>query len=149
MKTQYKYILLFVWMAIIFFLSAEGAHDSRSRSGVVVGILQDAFNINLADDFLSFLTRKAAHIIAYFVLGLLIYSVIKTYKFTAKRTITLSLLLAFFYAILDEIHQLFVPGRSGEIGDILIDTTAAGIGISVYYLCNKFHHNRKKSNNRI
>lgn len=136
-------------MAIIFLLSAEGAHDSRSRSGAIVDILKDSFNVDLTDDFLSFLTRKAAHIIAYFVLGLLIYSVIKTYKFTTKRTIALSVLLAIFYAILDEIHQLFVPGRSGEIGDVLIDTTAAGIGIGVYFLCNKLHYDRKNSNNRI
>lgn len=136
-------------MTVIFFLSGEGAHDSRSRSGAIVSILKDSLNTDLAEDFLSFLTRKAAHIIAYFILGLLIYNVVKIYKFTAKRTIVLSVLLALFYAIFDEIHQLFVPGRSGEIGDVLIDTVAATIGIGAYFICNKAYYNRKNSNNSI
>src|SRR5687768_3654682 len=108
MRIQYKYLLLLGWMTLIFLLSAEGADDSRARSGAVVGILKDSFNTDFADDFLSFLTRKAAHIIAYFILGILIYSIIKTYKLTTKRTIVLSIVLACFYAIFDEIHQLFV-----------------------------------------
>lgn len=136
-------------MAVIFLLSGEGAHDSRSRSGAIVNVFKDSFHVDLAEDFLSFLTRKAAHIIAYFILGLLIYSVVKTYKFTAKRTIVLSVLLALFYAIFDEIHQLFVPGRSGEIGDVLIDTVAAIIGIGAYFICNNIYHSRKNSNNSI
>lgn len=149
MKIYLKYLLLVVWMILIFFLSAEGSSDSQARSGLIVGILKDSFNIDLADSFLSFLTRKAAHIIAYFILGLLIYSIIKTYQLTTKRTIVLSIVLALFYAIFDEIHQLFVPGRSGEIRDVLIDTAAASVGVSAYYLCNKIHYNRKNSKSRI
>ena len=33
------------------------------------------------------------------------------------------------YAISDEIHQYFVPGRSAEIRDVLIDVLGANIGI--------------------
>ena len=38
-----------------------------------------------------------------------------------------------FYAAIDEIHQLFVPGRSGEIKDVLIDSCGSFIGIHFYY----------------
>lgn len=149
MKIQYKYFLLIGWMTLIFFLSAEGADNSKARSGVIVGFLKNSLNLDFADDFLSFLTRKAAHIIAYFILGILIYSIIQTYKLTTKRTIVLSIMLAFFYAIFDEIHQLFVPGRSGEIRDIFIDTAAASAGIYTYYLCNTKYHTRKIGKDRI
>ena len=35
----------------------------------------------------------------------------------------------FLYACTDEIHQLFIEGRSGEIRDILVDSTGALIGM--------------------
>lgn len=130
-------------------LSAEGAHDSKARSGTIVNFLKDSLSIDFAEDFLSFLTRKSAHVIAYFVLGLIIYSIIKTYRLTSKRTIVLSIILAFLYAVFDEIHQLFVPGRSGEIRDVFIDTAAASVGVCAYYLCNRKYHTRKISKDRI
>lgn len=149
MRLLAKYCLLLAWMGIIFLLSSEVAHDSKARSGVIVSLLQDSFNTDLAEDFLSFLTRKSAHIIAYFILGILLYSIIKTYKLTTKRTIVLCIVLACFYAIFDELHQLFVPGRSGEIRDVLIDTIAASAGVGIYYISSKIRQNYKMSKDRI
>ena len=34
------------------------------------------------------------------------------------------------YAISDEVHQLFVPGRGGQVKDIVIDSAGAIVGIS-------------------
>jgi VanZ family protein len=31
------------------------------------------------------------------------------------------------YAVFDEIHQYFIPGRACEIGDILVDAAGAGV----------------------
>lgn len=149
MKLLVKYCLVVIWMGIIFLLSAEGADDSRARSGAVVGILKDSLNTDSADDFLTSLTRKAAHIVAYFILGILIYSIIETYKLTGKRTIVLSITFALLYAIFDEIHQLFVPGRSGEIRDVLIDTVAASIGVGIYYTSSKIRRNHDMSKGKI
>lgn len=149
-KISFKYFLLIGWMILIFLLSAEGAEDSQSRSGVIVSSLKDTFSIDsVADSLLSFLTRKAAHIIAYLILGLLIYSIVKSYGLTNRRTVLLSIMFAFFYAIFDEIHQLFVPGRSGEVRDVFLDTIAASIGIGTYYLCNNIHYSRRNSKGRI
>lgn len=35
------------------------------------------------------------------------------------------------YACTDEIHQLFVPGRSGQFRDVMIDSLGAFIGILI------------------
>jgi VanZ family protein len=148
MKTQYKYLLLVGWMLLIFMLSGEGAGDSRARSGAIVALLTDSF-ASFSEDLLMFLIRKSAHIIAYFILGILVYSIAKMYKFSTKRTIVLSILFALSYAVFDEIHQLFDPGRSGEIRDVLIDTTAASVGISAYYLGSRMRYNRLNSKNKI
>lgn len=38
-------------------------------------------------------------------------------------------LIAVCYAATDETHQLFVPGRSGQVRDVLIDSVGAAIGV--------------------
>ena len=38
------------------------------------------------------------------------------------------------YAITDEIHQLFIPGRNGNVVDVLIDSCGGLIGIGVIWL---------------
>lgn len=45
-----------------------------------------------------------------------------------------ALLICVLYAISDEVHQKFIPGRSGEVRDVIIDTAGASVGISVYLL---------------
>lgn len=41
----------------------------------------------------------------------------------------ISTLFCIIYALSDEIHQLFVFGRSGELKDVLIDTIGSFLGI--------------------
>mgnify|MGYP001948405098 CR=1 FL=1 len=48
--------------------------------------------------------------------------------------ILLSIFLAFLYACSDEVHQLFVAGRSGQVSDVLLDTIGASVGVGLYYL---------------
>ena len=40
-----------------------------------------------------------------------------------------SIIVCALYAASDELHQLFISGRSGEIRDVVIDSIAASIGI--------------------
>ena len=46
-------------------------------------------------------------------------------------TVFIAFGFAFIFACTDEIHQLFVPGRSGRIGDVLIDSRGAVVGGSI------------------
>jgi VanZ family protein len=150
MTIKIKYFPLLIWMLIIFLLSSEVADTSSGRSDAIVDVLTYSLNISWSEELLTFLTRKAAHIIAYFILGMLIFNVIKTYKFPIRRAITVSITLAFTYATTDEIHQLFVPGRSGELRDVLIDTSASMIGIFVYYyFSHKIRKNSVNSKNKL
>lgn len=47
------------------------------------------------------------------------------------------LLVGIEYAILDEIHQLFIEGRAGKIEDVFIDTIGVSIGICIAMLVFK------------
>jgi VanZ family protein len=136
-------------MILIFLLSNEVSGTSSGRSEVIVDVLTNSLRVSLSEDILTFITRKAAHIIAYFILGVLIYSVVRTYKLVTRRAILICIAIALVYAISDEVHQLFVPGRSGEIRDVLIDTSASALGVYIYYFIYKRCISRINSNNKV
>jgi len=115
-------------MIVIFLFSAQDASVSDQQSGRIVGSLSLVAS-GVAGDLLTILTRKAAHIFLYFVLGVLLYNAIYRCRPVAKRAVLLAIVIACVYAISDELHQLFVPGRSGEVRDVLIDTAAATLAV--------------------
>jgi len=149
MKIYYKYLLLVIWMIVIFLLSSEVAQTSSGRSAAIVGVLTQSLHVSLPESILTFLTRKSAHIIGYFILGILLFNVVKEYATATKRIVIISISLALAYAASDELHQLFVPGRSGELRDILIDTLAASVGIGLYAILNKKHKSGINSKNKV
>lgn len=54
-----------------------------------------------------------------------------------KYTLAMSILFSFLYACTDELHQIFVPGRSAQFRDVLIDTLGASFGATITYLIIK------------
>lgn len=64
------------------------------------------------------------HFFLYFLLGLFLYR--------ATRSYFLSILFGVFYGITDEVHQVFVPGRSSGFFDILVDS--GGVIISLLWI---------------
>lgn len=45
------------------------------------------------------------------------------------------------YAMTDELHQLFVPGRSGRIADVLLDSTGAAVGVCFFLIIQRWKKN--------
>jgi vanZ family protein len=130
--TILNYVIVCSWDLVIFTLSHQPAAVSSGQSGVIVGHLQQAMP-GVSTAILTFLVRKSAHIIAYFILGILMYRALRiTIRCWRTRTVaSLALLSCSLYAVTDEIHQLFVPGRSGELRDVMIDSIAALVGVGL------------------
>lgn len=127
-------------MTVIFLFSAQDADSSDAQSGFVVDMLGSVTDAG-EGDLVTFLVRKAAHIFAYFVLGLLAYNALRMYAIPRSKVALLSVALACAYALTDELHQVFVPGRSGELRDVLIDTTAAALAVG---LCSLYAYLRRR-----
>ena len=53
---------------------------------------------------------------------------------TALARICVGLAYLWFYALCDEFHQLFVPGRGAEFTDVCIDSSGALVGIFLIFL---------------
>lgn len=137
-----KIILVLLWMVMIFLLSNEEAVKSSKKSdGLIIKSVELFTGKSLSDQekekvlkYLVFPVRKCAHLSLYLILGILVISLLREYMLINTKLVLLSLLICFLYACSDEIHQLFVPGRSGEVRDVLIDTLGACLGVSFYYL---------------
>ncbi|MCI8644643.1 MAG: VanZ family protein [Lachnospiraceae bacterium] len=123
-------------MGVIFSFSAKTAVESSRSSNVIVDVLMDEHLIGgVAKDpekvreLLSFLVRKSAHMAEFAVLAMLALFWLSSFPMTYRRRCILAVLISACYAATDEFHQLFVPGRSGEVRDVLVDTAGAVIGI--------------------
>ncbi|WP_373598210.1 VanZ family protein [Paraclostridium bifermentans] len=140
MKKKYL-VLTILWMIFIFYMSHQPATASDAQSGgfmemlsnlpIIGGVLADFMKLDIA----VFVVRKSAHMFLYFILSILIYLAIHN-KYNVKAYI-ISFILTALYACTDEVHQLFIQGRSGEIRDVLIDSSGALIGLILVYIINK------------
>lgn len=78
-------------------------------------------------------TDKAVHALLYSTFGLLTQRSAWRIRFERRRALMVAVGLALFAAV-DEWHQLFIPGRSMELGDWIADSVGALAGIIIYSL---------------
>ena len=133
------WVAIILWCILIFSFSAENSDLSSGTSGRVCKTLAQTFIADFSDfsaqkqqqivENMQFYVRKAAHFSIYAVLGFLLALAFRRLK--SARCFLLSLALTAAYAISDEIHQLFVGGRSGRALDVLIDSAGGSLGAAV------------------
>lgn len=136
-KKIIKIILVIIWMIVIFSFSNQKAVDSTKLSdGFIRNTISKVINDDRPETISKFVTpvRKSAHFLEYLVLGLLVMNCFNI----DKKYMLYSLIICLLYSISDEVHQIFVPGRSCEALDVVIDTTGSFIGI----LCNYKYKSR-------
>ena len=133
-------IMVLTWMITVFTLSNEPAKKSSNTSGktirIIINILPNTRNMdeNEKEQIVSDLqpiTRKLAHFSLYTLGGILIYNFINAFNIEFSKKFIFSFLIGGIYAISDEFHQLFIPGRSGEIRDVCIDSSGVLLGIFI------------------
>lgn len=130
--------LVILWMIIVFWFSSQVGDDSQVTSGntirkIITFINNDIDKLKLEEiiETLQPFTRKLAHFTLYTLGGILIFNMFSSFKLKNKEKIFFSILSGAVYAITDEVHQLFVPGRSGMIKDVFIDTLGIITGVIV------------------
>ncbi|MCK4648089.1 VanZ family protein [bacterium] len=64
---------------------------------------------------------KFIHLIEYGILGFLFYRALKVSRL-AKQVFVLAIIFSILYALSDEIHQYFVPGREFDLWDLAADS---------------------------
>ncbi len=82
---------------------------------------------------------KVAHTLGYVTLAVLLLRAVAgglPARVTARLAVV-TVLATVAYGASDEVHQLFVPGRTAEAGDLLADATGAVLGTALCWAWGK------------
>lgn len=139
----FAWTVVVIWMILIFNLSSQAAKQSNQLSkGITEIIVKTVEKVapNVAFDLDSFnhIVRKNAHFIAYLILGILVINALRKSDIYTWQSVVWTLLICFLYAVSDEVHQLFVSGRSGQVKDVMIDSAGTIAGIVIYGCFTKY-----------
>lgn len=134
------WLAVVLWMAVIFAFSAEsGGASTETSDGVVDCVVEEMFGTSdrdVLDDSVrlkvSFYVRKAAHFLAFMTLGILSSAACRTDIMKTLPACAVSFGICVLYAVSDELHQTFVPGREGRLLDVGIDSAGALCGVLVF-----------------
>ncbi len=136
MKKIISYVLLILWLLVIFNLSSQpGTLSGGESSHLIYNTLEfiysifhlDSSNLSEVVSVIHNPLRECMHSLEYFILAILTVNLLKQH-YIKENIFVISILFCFVYAATDEIHQLFVPGRSFEYFDIFMDMLGSIIG---------------------
>ena len=124
-------------MFTIFMFSNQEATESQALSENVASKTQEIIT-NKKDDGKKYnkIIRKIAHFTLYLILGISVYLFLIEF-INDKKLIIFTIAICFVYAISDEVHQFFVPGRSFQILDIILDTIGSLTSLIIFKLIKK------------
>ena len=134
-------ILIILWAILVFYLSNQESDESSGFSFRFTSLFIK--DIELAT-FIEPYFRKIAHYIEYMIGGILFGYLFNTYDWKDEKIIFISCLLGIWYAALDEIHQIFVPGRAGRIVDVYLDSLGIASGVVLILIIIKIISKNKK-----
>ena len=106
-----RWLMIAGWMALIFFLSSQPQLPSPP------------------DPLADLIFKKGAHFTVYAVLAVLFRRALPP----SRWIWALSWIFTVLYAVSDEWHQSFVPGRHPQLTDVLIDACGATTGLLIFW----------------
>ncbi|MBB5195134.1 VanZ family protein [Anaerocolumna cellulosilytica] len=157
-----KKILLLVWLPAIFmmviifrFSSSTGIKSSGLSSNVTDSLfntMDKIVDLNLTPEaelkwkeMIHTPLRKAGHFTEYALLSITVsLPLYIVHKKRGRVLFLYTLSICFLYACTDEIHQLFVPERSGQFTDVLIDSAGACFGCFLFWVFLILKNRRNK-----
>jgi len=161
MKTVLRIVLwaaVIAWMGLIFSFSVETASESSETSGGFISFFMEKWLPGFTDlspaeqtakiESVTYFVRKSAHFCIFAVLGFLTCAALRSCDVRTGRSFLFASLIGAVYAVSDEIHQTFVPGRAGMIRDVLLDTAGVLTGTAaltlILYLSIKMKNSRRR-----
>ena len=152
--TIYRFLPMIILMILIFVFSAMPAEESSEQSDFIVELISKSYSglcaRVLSPEALGVLTlivRKTAHFSEYAILSCTVLFAFGKILVEPEVLYVVSLLISHVYAVSDEIHQYFVPGRCMAYKDVMIDTAGGLTAILIYALIKRSKNKKNTSNN--
>lgn len=155
-------LICIVWMGVLFYNSSNNGQVSNEKSNTILNDLRhinkknndksknsansektkvslkkkikEVFKVpDNRQEKLNMFIRKNAHAFEYFVLAILVAIAMFAFGLKGRGAIVYIMFICLLYAVTDEFHQAFVPGRTSLVSDVIIDFSGSIIGIIVFY----------------
>lgn len=137
-------ILIVIWALFVYSFSSQTGSDSSGLSRMIVELFtKDEAVISVVEPYV----RKFAHFSEYALGGVLFLGLCNTYNWSDRKKLIVSISLGVWYAISDEVHQIMVPARNGNIIDVWIDSLGIATGtctMMAYYKVKEIILNKKQ-----
>lgn len=134
-KERIWLVVTIIYCIAIFITTASPVSTGASSSSLFLKLFnlteQEAATINV-------FFRKSVHLSAFGVLAILFYKSFSTKPYIKAWVFTT------LYAATDELHQVFIPNRTGTVIDVVIDSIGAIIGLLIVKLIIVYKENRFK-----
>ncbi len=140
-------LLVFTFYIIFGFSSQDGETSGGISKKITEAILEKLNKYNQLEEEekeqVSLRTekiiRKIAHFSIYTAVGLLLMGLLCTYKIKDKWKVIITIISGILYAISDEFHQSFSPGRTPKVTDVYIDTLGVIFGVLLMLLIREIY----------
>ena len=152
-------VLLLCAFYIIFGFSSQNGEESGGISKRITNfILEKSAKYNSLEQTkkeevskrTERIIRKIAHFSIYTLVGFLLMALFSTYEnIKRKYQIYISAIIGILYAISDEIHQSFTPGRGPKITDVFIDSLGVFFGMTVILLIVEIINRKNKKCHKV
>lgn len=144
-----RYGPLVLWTGVILFASTDGfssGNTSRIIRPLLLWLFPEITEAQLGTVHL--LTRKTAHFVEYAILAFLAQRafITSTREWLKNHWFVLSLIFVVVVAVIDELHQSFVPARTGSIYDSGIDIAG---GFTLLVFCWLYLRRRSRSGSAV
>jgi VanZ family protein len=146
-KRKWWALAAIAWMASIFIVTQlpyfTGENTSKVIEKTVVVQKQTSIENPSATPVdvnkLNLLVRKSTHVIVFGILALLLYKAMEHLRFSYLFAWSATTL----YALTDEWHQSFMPGRVAAYHDVVLDSMGALVSLYILFFISTYL--RKKS----
>jgi VanZ family protein len=139
--------VLCIWIVFVWTRSMVGGEESSEHSMFFVHLLSGVFNAFgvTSEATMNFIVRKCAHFTEYAVMGAVATRAFAPRTFLKRKWFAIQAALLLIIPSIDETIQLFVPGRSGLVTEVMIDFSGAITGSLICCLLMWLHIRRKRA----
>lgn len=124
---------------IVFVFSNQNGSLSNDYSDAIAGLLRiermDGYKrLSIQPWIMGYSLRDCGHMALYALIGLITFVALPGKRYFRKAL--LSVVFCLVVSCVDEYHQIFVPGRSGQVEDLILDAMGYGTVIwGCWFIC--------------
>ena len=139
-----SWVAVLVVMAFIFWMSARNAHEIDNDLGLITALRAGLVTLSTQLFGGPIDVSPVGHFAEFLLLGAALANALR-FHVAPRKAGAYAFFLASLYGVLDEWHQLFVPQRSCDPLDWLVDTIAALLGAPLLHAIMRRRRARRLS----